>query len=81
MRNSAYPTIESATDAASSLCRDRRQRLCVIADQPGDGGFTLTSPEGCDADAVYMNVDADGRASEGPKAKELPIGFTGALPH
>jgi hypothetical protein len=80
-RPSAYPTIEAATEAARPMARERCSRICVIADQPHDGGFTLADPRACESDAVYINVDHNGDPREGPKAHELPIGFTGALPH
>lgn len=79
MRKSAFPTIEAATDVASKLARSTTKRLCIIADQPHDGGFTIVGPD-ADQTHVYINVDENGKPGEGPAALTLPIGFSGALP-
>jgi hypothetical protein len=80
-RPSAYATIEAATDGAVRAAQANRSMYYVIADQPHDGGFAISHHVGCDREAAYMVADALGKTFEGPKAKELPINFTGALPH
>jgi hypothetical protein len=79
-RPSAYPTIDAACEAAVPMARERKRRICVITDQPHDGGFTFSDPLACEPSAVYINVDQNGEPRDGPAAMLLPINFTGALP-
>lgn len=79
-RKSDYPTLEAATEAACKRARFLATPYVVVADQPHDGGFTIGEKYVFHPPAVYMNVDSNGKASEGPMAKSLPIGFAGALP-
>ena len=68
-------TIERAIEVAVEHAKKLNTTVYVLAGFKGS--FIVCESGHGDREDAYIIVTADGNWGEGPKAKELPIGFTG----